>query len=168
MKRPHRDGHCVQLPLKALLLLAPACVLLACAQKNEPGGATTVTPPAVRYQAHIEAGGTVPPGATPTNPHSGDAAVARQGALVFTSMNCDGCHGGDASGSIGPDLADGRWRYGGADAEVFNSIYYGRPKGMPAFGGLLGTEGVWMLVTYLRSLPVPDDVPTESWVDKDK
>jgi len=53
-----------------------------------------------------------------------------------------------------PNLADGRWRYGGADAEVFDSIFYGRPKGMPAFGGTLGAEGVWTLVAYLRSLPV--------------
>jgi len=34
---------------------------------------------------------------------------------------------------------------------------------MPAFGGMLGVEGVWTLVTYLRSLPPPPDVPTESW-----
>ncbi|HET7758249.1 MAG TPA: cytochrome c, partial [Steroidobacteraceae bacterium] len=69
------------------------------------------------------------------------------------------------AGNIAPNLADGRWRYGGADAEVFSSIYYGRPRGMPAFGGVLGAEGVWTLVTYLRSLPVPADVPTESWQD---
>ena len=90
--------------------------------------------------------------------------MAKQGALLFATMHCDGCHGGDASGWVGPDLADKRWRYGGSDAEVFSSIYYGRPKGMPAFGGVLGTEGVWTLVTYLRSLPAPADVPTESWV----
>jgi cytochrome c oxidase cbb3-type subunit III len=97
------------------------------------------------------------------NPHAGDAAVARVGAQLFTTMNCDGCHGGDASGWVAPNLGDGRWRYGGADAEVFNSIYYGRPKGMPAFGGALGAEGVWTLVTYLRSLAPPPDLPTESW-----
>jgi cytochrome c oxidase cbb3-type subunit 3 len=167
MKRSHQDSHRVRLPLKALLLLAPACVLLACARKNEPAAAAPTAPPAVHYEAHVQAGGAPPPGGSFSNPHMGDAAVAKQGALVFTSMNCDGCHGGDASGFIGPNLGDGRWRYGGADAEVFNSIYYGRPKGMPAFGGMLGTEGVWMLVTYLKSLPLPDDVPTESWVEKD-
>jgi cytochrome c oxidase cbb3-type subunit 3 len=106
----------------------------------------------------------LPPGATITNPHAGDAAVAKQGALLFTTMNCDGCHGGEASGWVGPSLADGRWRYGGSDTEVFSSIYFGRPKGMPAFGGVLGTEGIWTLVTYLRSLPPPANAPTESWV----
>jgi len=106
----------------------------------------------------------MPAGGTLLNPHAGDAAVAKNGKLLFTSMNCDGCHGADAAGMVGPNLGAGRWRYGGADAEVFSSIFYGRPKGMPAFGGALGAEGVWTLVTYLRSLPVPDTLPTESWV----
>lgn len=166
MNRAHTAPHRQRLPLRgSLLLLVPACALLACARHNvPPAGATAVVPPAVRYQAHLAAGGVLPPGATPSNPHTGDAVVAKQGALLFTTMNCDGCHGGDASGWVGPNLADGRWRYGGSDAEVFSSIYFGRPKGMPAFGGVLGNEGVWTLVTYLRSLPAPADVPTESWV----
>src|SRR5205807_491445 len=79
---------------------------------------------AIRYEAHIAAGGIAPPGAALRNPHQGDPAVAKKGALLFTAMNCDGCHGGEGSGWVGPNLADGRWRYGGADAEVFDSIYY--------------------------------------------
>jgi cytochrome c oxidase cbb3-type subunit III len=148
--------------------LAVCAVLSSCA----PHGAspappsTSAVPPAVRYEAHLAAGGIAPRGGELRNPHAGDAAVAKSGALLFIAMNCDGCHGGDGAGWVGPNLADGRWRYGGADAEVFNSIYYGRPKGMPAFGGALGEEGVWTLVTYLRSLPVPADVPTESWESK--
>ena len=139
-------------------------VLAACARQSaQTAPETSAAPPAVRYEAHVAAGGEAPPGGTLRNPHQGDAAIAKNGALLFTTMNCDGCHGGDGSGWVGPNLADGRWRYGGADEEVFNSIYYGRPKGMPAFGGALGAEGVWTLVTYLRSLKVPDDVPTESW-----
>ncbi len=78
-------------------------------------------------------------------------------------MNCDGCHGGGAVGWAAPSLADGRWRYGGADQEIFQSIYYGRPKGMPAFGGALPPDAIWMLVTYLQQLPVPSAVPTQSW-----
>ncbi len=150
------------------LLFVPAFALLSCAKENAPAGAVSTAPPAARYEAHLAAGSALPPGATPTNPHAGDAAVAKQGALLFATMNCDGCHGGDAAGWVGPDLADGRWRYGGSDAEVFSSIYYGRPKGMPAFGGVLGTEGVWTLVTYLRSLPAPPDLPTESWVEQSR
>jgi cytochrome c551/c552 len=80
-------------------------------------------------------------------------------------MNCDGCHGGAGSGWVGPSLADGRWRYGGGDAEIFNSIFYGRPKGMPAYGGVVGRDGTWKLVSYLKSLPSPDVVPTQSWTE---
>jgi cytochrome c oxidase cbb3-type subunit 3 len=165
MKRSQRDPYRLPAWLRAApLVLVPAFGLLACAREKTPDRAMTVAPPAVRYEAHLAPGDAVPPGETLTNPHTGDAAVAKQGAVLFTAMNCDGCHGGDASGWVGPNLADGRWRYGGSDAEVFSSIYFGRPKGMPAFGGVLDAEGVWTLVSYLRSLPAPADIPTESWV----
>ncbi|HYL71606.1 MAG TPA: c-type cytochrome [Candidatus Dormibacteraeota bacterium] len=145
-------------------MLLCVSLLAACAKERTASAPEVGTaPPATRYEAHLAAGGVAPPSGTLRNPHQGDAAIAKSGALLFTTMNCDGCHGGDAAGWVGPNLADGRWRYGGADQEVFNSIYYGRPKGMPAFGGALGAEGVWTLVTYLRSLKVPADVSTESW-----
>ena len=144
--------------------LVLACLTLsACGPHAAAPTAQSGAPPAVAFESHIAAGGQPPAGATLHNPHDGDPAVAKNGAVLFTEMNCDGCHGGDGSGWVGPSLADGRWRYGGTDGEVFASIYYGRPKGMPAFGGALGSEGVWTLVTYLRSLPKPDDLPTESW-----
>jgi cytochrome c551/c552 len=120
-------------------------------------------PPSIRYEAHVPAGGVAPAAGTLTNPYRGDKQSAQTGESLFSQMNCDGCHGGGGLGWEGPSLADGRWRYGGADEEIFYSIYYGRPKGMPAYGGVLGTEGVWLLVTYLKSLPVPDAVPTQSY-----
>jgi prolyl oligopeptidase len=142
-----------------------SCVTLAaCGQHAAAPSQQSGAPPAIAYEAHVAAGGRVPAGGTLRNPHESDAAVAKNGASLFAAMNCDGCHGADGSGWVGPNLADRRWRYGGADGEIFSSIYYGRPKGMPAFGGTLGTEAVWSLVTYIRSLPLPDDVPTESWV----
>ncbi|HEV2285514.1 MAG TPA: c-type cytochrome [Steroidobacteraceae bacterium] len=150
---------------RAALATVLGCAALgACARQTAvPVQATSASPPAIAYEAHLAAGGIAPGGGTLTNPHAGDAAVAKNGALLFTTMNCDGCHGGGGSGWVGPNLGDGRWRYGGSDAEVFTSIFYGRPKGMPAFGGVLGSEGVWTLVTYIRSLPLPSDLPTESW-----
>jgi cytochrome c oxidase cbb3-type subunit III len=154
--------------LPRLTRLGPAllsCIVLgACARESTAPAANAASPPpGVAYEAHLTAGALTPSGGMLRNPHAGDAAVAKNGAQLFTTMNCDGCHGGDAAGWVGPNLGDGRWRYGGSDAEVFSSIYYGRPKGMPAFGGALGAEGVWTLVTYLRSLTAPPDVPTESW-----
>jgi cytochrome c oxidase cbb3-type subunit III len=139
-------------------------VLSSCRQCAATSTASAAAPPpAIAYEAHVAAGGRVPPGGTLHNAHQGDKAVVAAGAQLFTAMNCDGCHGPGATGSVGPNLGVGRWRYGGADAEVFMSIFYGRPKSMPAFGGVLGEEGVWTLVTYIRSLPRADNLATESW-----
>jgi mono/diheme cytochrome c family protein len=163
---PPRRTHTGRFGWRRILPPLLSCaVFVGCARHSAPPaqqGAGAALP-AVRYVAHLAAGGKAPPGATMRNPHAGDQAVARSGALLFTSMNCDGCHGGGGAGWVGPSLAAGRWRYGGADAEVFSSIYFGRPRGMPAFGGVLGDEAVWTLVTYLRSLSPPADMPTESW-----
>src|SRR6266566_3488551 len=63
----------------------------------------------------------------------------------------------------GPSGAAGRWRYGGADGAIFHSIYYGRPRGMPAFGGLLPPDAIWKLVTYLQGLAPAVDPATVSW-----
>ena len=128
---------------------------------NEHGSA----PPSTRYEDHLWAGGITPPAGELRNPHAGDAESAKAGEKLFTSMNCDGCHGDAGSGWVGPSLADGRWRYGARDEEIFNSIFYGRPKGMPAYGGVMGSEGVWMLVNYLKSIRKPDTVPTQSWIE---
>ncbi|HEU5262184.1 MAG TPA: cytochrome c [Gemmatimonadales bacterium] len=120
-------------------------------------------PPSVRYEAHVFAGGSPPPAGTLDNPVRGDAKSAEQGGKLFTAFNCDGCHAVGAVGGQGPSLADGRWRYGGGDDEIFHSIYYGRPRGMPAFGGILPPEAIWQLVTYLQSLEPKQDAPTVSW-----
>ena len=147
-----------------LLAVFGCLTLVACARSTPaPAPGASQAPPAVAYEAHVAAGGIAPAGGALENPHAGDAAVAKAGEQLFAAMNCDGCHNPGGTGWVGPSLSDRRWRYGGADAEVFSSIYYGRPKGMPAFGGVLGIDGVWTLVTYIRSLPLPSDVPTESW-----
>jgi cytochrome c len=111
----------------------------------------------------IPAGGVVPPANALSAPRPAKLDPDA-GANLFSTMNCDGCHGGGAVGWVGPSLVDGRWRYGGADDEIFTSIFYGRPKGMPAYGGVIGTDGVWMLVAYIKSQAVPPVVPTTSWL----
>jgi cytochrome c oxidase cbb3-type subunit III len=149
-----------RIPVAFVLCAALACCERTAAPPAAPGSAV---PPAIAHETHAAAGGVAPAGAVLKNPHAGDAAVAKAGEQLFHAMNCDGCHNLGAGGWVGPNLGDGRWRYGGADGEVFASIYYGRPRGMPAFGGVLGSDGIWTLVTYIRSLPLPADVPTESW-----
>lgn len=151
-------------PTLALVLLA----LVACGEPG-PGPADSETgkvrnvPPSVRYDQYGSAGNLAPPAETLSNPLSEDPDAAEQGEVLFGAMNCDGCHGGGAVGFVGPSLVDGRWRYGGDDGELFHSIFYGRAHGMPAYGGILSDATVWQLVTYVRSQPVPDVVPTVAW-----
>jgi mono/diheme cytochrome c family protein len=150
--------------------LAFALVLLAVVScggseptDSETSKATRTAPPSVRYDQYGAAGNLAPPAETLSNPLSSDPGAAQQGEVLFSAMNCDGCHGGGGVGFVGPSLVDGRWRHGGDDGELFHSIFYGRARGMPAYGGLLSDATVWQLITYMRSQPLPDVVPTVSW-----
>ena len=129
--------------------------VVACADRRPAAGSDSVAQEATVALA--------PSADSLRNPYAGQQQSAEEGGKLFSSMNCDGCHGGGAVGFVGPSLSDGRWRYGGSDGAIFQSISRGRPKGMPAFGGLLSPEITWKLVTYLQSLPVPKSVPTQSW-----
>jgi len=126
---------------------------------REAGTTTTATASADR----IQAGGVAPAAGALSKPRPAKVD-ATAGGNLFAAMNCDGCHGGGAIGWVGPSLVDGRWRYGGRDEDIFTSIYYGRPKGMPAYGGVIGTDGVWTLVAYIKSQAMPSVVPTTSWL----
>jgi mono/diheme cytochrome c family protein len=132
---------------------------------NEPGATGIVI---AKRDDRVFAGGIAPPAERVTSSEVNAANAAQAGEKLFTGMNCDGCHGGGAVGAVGPSLTDGRWRYGGTDADIFRSIAEGRPKGMPAFAGVLQPPAIWRLVAYIKSLPAPKDVPTESWVDDGK
>ena len=133
-------------------------LLTACGRADSGG-----VPVSVRYPDHVAAGGNQPPADEITNPLKPDSTNAADGSKIFTAMNCDGCHGGGALGWVGPSLVDGRWRYGGSDGALFQSIFYGRPRGMPAYGGILSPGAIWKIVSYIRAQPVPVTVPTESF-----
>ena len=121
-------------------------------------------PPSVSYDQHVDAGGMAPPAVTLENPLKGDKQAAEDGGKLFSAFNCDGCHGGGAVGAEGPSLVDGRWRYGGSDGEIYHSIFYGRARGMPAWGGTLPPDAIWRLVSYLKSQePARDTLSTTRW-----
>ena len=101
-----------------------------------------------------------------TNPFRNNAGKVKEGADLFVSYNCMDCHGADGSGAMGPSLADNRWHFGGTDGEVFQSIYEGRPEGMPAWGGRIPDDQIWRLVAYVQSLGAGRDVSTENFTGK--
>ena len=121
----------------------------------------------VSHPEHIQPGMVKPfAGLQMKNPFEGDAKAVATGGKLFLSYNCVDCHGAEGSGAMGPSLADGRWHFGGNPGEVFESIYQGRPEGMPAWGSLISEDQVWMLVSYVRSLQANKDVTTENFAGK--
>ena len=139
-------------------------VLIVACGRSESGGSSP--PPSVSYPSHVAAGGNQPPSSDIKTPLKNDSTDASDGSKVFSSMNCDGCHGGGALGWVGPSLVDGRWRYGGTDGALYQSIFYGRPRGMPAYGGIMSPGAIWKVIAYLRAQPVPGVVPTERWGER--
>lgn len=76
------------------------------------------------------------------------------GAQIFAD-NCASCHGEDGKGStiIGaPDLTDGFWIYGGDEASLYHTIFYGRQGWMPAWNGRLSETERKILAVYLKEL----------------
>ncbi len=86
------------------------------------------------------------------NPYTGDRAAIASGRMLFTEMNCSGCHSGYAGGGMGPGLRDSLWIYGNSDAQIFSTIAEGRPAGMPAWGGKLPQDEIWKIIAYIRTL----------------
>jgi mono/diheme cytochrome c family protein len=126
--------------------------------------AQRTAPPSVSYDQHVDAGGQAPPAGELQNPLKDDKQAPEDGAKLFSAFNCDGCHGGGAVGAEGPSLVDGRWRYGGSDGDIYHSIFYGRARGMPAWGGTLPPDAIWRLVSYLKSQePKRDTLSTTKW-----
>ena len=115
--------------------------------------ATPGTPP-VRTSALVAGPDT--PAPSVRSPYEGDVAAVREGERLFNWYNCTGCHGGAGGGGIGPPFADAEWIYGGAPANIYQSIVQGRPNGMPAFGGKIAPDEIWRLVEFIRSLGPQD------------
>ena len=90
------------------------------------------------------------------NPYEGDKRAIATGAQLFVAYNCIDCHGADGAGAMGPSFQDGRWHFGGSSGAVFESIYQGRPDGMPSWGGRIANDQIWMLTAYVRSLATVD------------
>ena len=88
-----------------------------------------------------------------------DPQAIKIGQRLFLNY-CAGCHGSDAGGAPGfPNLTDNDWLYGGAPETIQTTILDGRNGVMPAWGQVLGAQGVDEVTAYVLSLsgrPVPD------------
>ena len=83
---------------------------------------------------------------------SRDPASVEQGKAVFAST-CLPCHGANAGGTIGPNLTDAYWLHGDKPEEIYATIRDGvLPKGMPAWGAMLGEERVRVVAAYVLTV----------------
>jgi len=100
------------------------------------------------------------------NPYSGNAARIAEGAKLFLSYNCLDCHGAEGAGAVGPSLQDGRMHFGSTSGDIFQSIYEGRPDGMPSWGGRISDDQIWRIVAYIETLSKGHTVSTENFTGK--
>ncbi len=86
------------------------------------------------------------------------AALAQDPTAMSTArnlfaLNCSSCHGSDARGAKGfPNLTDDDWLHGGTEQAVYQSIAMGREAAMPAWGTILGPQGVDEVLAYVMTL----------------
>ncbi len=137
-----------------------ACALIAalaaCGKKDEGSPLSTAQgPDAVPVSALVPAGGPAPAGINRRAlPYYDNAEAVMTGKRLYNQMNCVGCHF-NGGGGIGPALMDDAWIYGGRLDQIYDSIYQGRPNGMPAWGGKLTDEQIWQISAYVRSMSLP-------------
>jgi cytochrome c oxidase cbb3-type subunit 3 len=87
-----------------------------------------------------------------TNPLAGDPQAAETGRWTFRIL-CAPCHGIHADGGRGPDLTRGAYSVGDLDQDLYSAIARGIPGSeMPSYGERLDSDGVWRLVSYVRSV----------------
>jgi len=76
----------------------------------------------------------------------------KMGFRLF-SNNCAVCHGADGGGNPGfPNLTDKDWLYGGTTEKIHETIVGGRKAAMPAWGAILGEEGVVDVAEYVLQI----------------
>jgi len=103
------------------------------------------------------------------NPYNDSQAdIVSQGATLFRSYPCSGCHGGNAGGGMCPPLTTSDWIYGGDDDSLFRLVTLGsielQKQGytrqglittagpMPPMGAIIkDSDDLWKLLTFIRS-----------------
>ena len=103
------------------------------------------------------------------NPYKDSQAnIVAQGATLFRSYSCSGCHGGNAGGGMCPPLTTSDWIYDGDDDTLFRLVTLGsielQKKGytrqglintagpMPPMGPIIkNSDDLWKILAFIRS-----------------
>jgi cytochrome c oxidase cbb3-type subunit III len=148
-----------------LALAAAACTGAAVAQPFAlpgPGGLGRSTPSRTWIQPGPPASPASPAPSTTNQQWKPGTAAIQEGERLFGWFNCSGCHGGQGGGGWAPSLRDSQWIYGDDPVSIYDSIWQGRPQGMPTWGGRIPDQQIWNLVAYIRSLGKAGDASTNA------
>lgn len=74
------------------------------------------------------------------------------GKALFET-NCVACHNPKGEGNIGPNLTDKHWIYGPDVKDLFKTIKYGTPNGMPEHASKLNPVQLQQVSSFVLSLP---------------
>jgi mono/diheme cytochrome c family protein len=103
------------------------------------------------------------------NPYKdSQASIVAQGATLFRSYPCSGCHGGNAGGGMCPPLTTSDWIYGGDDDSLFRLVTLGsielQKRGYtrqglinaagptPPMGPIIkDSDDLWKMLAFIRS-----------------
>ncbi len=140
-----------------LLLAGLLLVWVAGCRRSSNANSVAVSGPAITSSPVGPVPGGVQEINYPSNPYTHDPVALQDGRRLFNWYNCSGCHGGHAGGGMGPSLRDPVWIYGNRDDQIFNTISYGRSKGMPAWGSKIPQNQIWELVAYIKSMGTPEE-----------
>ncbi len=94
-----------------------------------------------------------------------DEQALKMGGRLFAS-NCAVCHGSDAKGAYGfPNLTDTEWRWGGEPDTIKTTILGGRQAAMPAWGEILGEDGVHNVAAFVLTQLAGRKLPENAKAD---
>ncbi len=89
---------------------------------------------------------------TPVEELAETPQAIRMGQRLFGNY-CAQCHGTAAQGSPGyPNLTDGHWAWGGSPEQIRATLVNGRRAAMPAWGPVLGDDGIRDTTEFVISL----------------
>lgn len=82
------------------------------------------------------------------------ATDLQAGKAIFTDpAKCVTCHRADGGGNtVGPNLTDEYWIYGGGIKDLFKTIKYGTNKGMKSWKDDLSAKQMAQVASYVKSL----------------
>ena len=133
-------------------LVAASLALAACDREHRR---VSEAPPSVTAANLVSQSELQPGERTPDpdarSPYEENAYIISEGKLLYTQMNCVGCHA-HGGGGMGPPLMDDEWVYGSDPENIVATIIEGRPNGMPSFRGKLSNDQVWRIASYVRSM----------------